>query len=336
MILRSLVAMLCALVLCAADYPPPPAALQPYIADGQLDPGDYGWMKGRFDDATPQEREAFRAISLWTSQCRESALADVRDRLLALGHAAPRVDSVILGPLVCQQAMFQPQLPDYGSYAAFQRELAVARPAADAFLTAIAMASEISASRQADFARQLVTRRIADQAVRSAMLLGDQPGAPHLTPAGTAIFRSRINAAAAAYDHANTEWLKAYVAEHGWPKVSEVGEEAAGTAWLLVQHADADPLFQLHVLDLMEPLAAQGEVSKQNYAYLYDRVMLKLSGKQRYASQMTCADGKYQPLPLEDEAAVERLRAEMGMDTLAEYTARMQQTTSHLPHGCGT
>jgi hypothetical protein len=35
----------------------------------------------------------------------------------------------------------------------------------------------------------------------------------------------------------------------------------------------------------MEPLVAQGEVTKQNYAYLYDRIMLKLAGKQRYATQ---------------------------------------------------
>jgi hypothetical protein len=284
-------------------------------------------MKGRFDDATPEERQAFQEISLWMTQCRESALAEVRARLQALGYAEPRIDSVILGPLLCQQAMFQPQLSDYGSYAEFQRELAIADPAADAFLAAVAMASEISASRKADFARQLVTRRITDQAVRLVMLRNDRPGTPQLTPLGAAIFQSRISEAAAAYDHDNTEWLKAYIADHGWPTISEVGEEASGTAWLLVQHADADPLFQLHALELMEPLVAQGEVSKQNYAYLYDRVMLKLTGKQRYASQMTCVDGKYQPLPLEDEAGVEHLRSQMGMGTLAEYAAQMRQMT---------
>ena len=35
MILRSLALALCGLILCAADYPPPPAQLEPYIEDGQ-------------------------------------------------------------------------------------------------------------------------------------------------------------------------------------------------------------------------------------------------------------------------------------------------------------
>jgi hypothetical protein len=103
--------------------------------------------------------------------------------------------------------------------------------------------------------------------------------------------QSRLGAAMTARDHANTEWLKGIVAERGWPTISQVGEEAAFNAWLLVQHADHDPLFQLRSLRLMEPLVAQGEVTKQNYAYLYDRIMLKLAGKQRYATQVMCRDG---------------------------------------------
>ncbi len=42
----------------------------------------------------------------------------------------------------------------------------------------------------------------------------------------------------------------------------------------------------------MEPLILSGEVSKGDYAYLYDRVMLKISGKQRYGTQAMCLDGK--------------------------------------------
>jgi beta-glucosidase len=46
----------------------------------------------------------------------------------------------------------------------------------------------------------------------------------------------------------------------------------------LVQHADDDPVFQLKMLRLMEPLAAGGQVSPRNYALLYDRVMLQMVG----------------------------------------------------------
>jgi hypothetical protein len=60
MILRSVALSLSALVLCAADYPPPPAQLEPYVKDGRFDPGDYGWMKGRFGDATPRRDKPTR------------------------------------------------------------------------------------------------------------------------------------------------------------------------------------------------------------------------------------------------------------------------------------
>lgn len=42
-------------------------------------------------------------------------------------------------------------------------------------------------------------------------------------------------------DADNTAWLVAIVTQHGWPGLSEVGEEAAVAAWLLAQHADGEP-----------------------------------------------------------------------------------------------
>ena len=117
------------------------------------------------------------------------------------------------------------------------------------------------------------------------------------------------------------EWLKAAVARDGWPTESAYGQGPPFQAWLLAQHADHDPLFQLEVLRLMEPLAERGEVSKSNLAYLHDRIMLKLTGKQRYGTQYHCVDGQRRPRPLEDEAAVDRLRREAGMETLAENLA---------------
>jgi hypothetical protein len=120
-------------------------------------------------------------------------------------------------------------------------------------------------------------------------------------------------------DFDNTEWLKRHVADKGWPKYSEVGEKASNAAWLLAQHADHDPLFQLRALRLMEPLLAGKEVSPRNYAYLYDRVMLKLAGKQRYATQLTCENGERIAQPLEDAERVDELRAEVGLEPFAEY-----------------
>ncbi|HEX7164005.1 MAG TPA: hypothetical protein VF223_22540 [Trebonia sp.] len=40
-------------------------------------------------------------------------------------------------------------------------------------------------------------------------------------------------------DAENLPWLKAVVAERGWPGASVVGTDGANGAWLLAQHADA-------------------------------------------------------------------------------------------------
>lgn len=69
----------------------------------------------------------------------------------------------------------------------------------------------------------------------------------------------------------------------------------------------------------MEPLVAEGEVSKSNYAYLYDRIMLKLVGTQRYATQVMCEDGDYVPRPLEDPERMEEHRADMELVRFSEY-----------------
>ncbi len=90
---------------------------------------------------------------------------------------------------------------------------------------------------------------------------------------------------------------------------------------------------QLQALRLMEALLRSGEVSKQNYAYLYDRVMLKISGKQRYATQATCRSGRLVPQPIENEARIAALRGEAGLEPLADYLAKMQKSFGNCPAG---
>src|SRR5689334_22353201 len=52
-------------------------------------------------------------------------------------------------------------------------------------------------------------------------------------------------------DAENLPWLKAVVARRGWPGASVVGTDGANGAWLLAQHADADPAFQRRCLGLL-------------------------------------------------------------------------------------
>jgi hypothetical protein len=330
MISRCAILSLGALVLCVAAEPPtPPTALQPYLVDGLLPAGDYRWAKGRFDDATEQERGDTTAIAQWAQRCVDDARAAARSRLVEMGYPEPRIELTPIGPLLCQQPSMAPYLPEIRTYAEYAEQVRQAAPIADAYLMAVSIAEMEAGPRGPDLADQLLARTLGEQMVRHGLSWGRGMLAgksPELSPVALTIVRSRLLAAMAAYDRANTEWLKGVVAEHGWPKISQVGEKAANQAWLLVQHADHDPVFQLEALRLMEPLVAQREVAPNDFAYLTDRVMLKLTGKQRYGTQFHCVDGQHTPQPVEDESAVDRLRREAGMETQAENTARMRQS----------
>ena len=49
-------------------------------------------------------------------------------------------------------------------------------------------------------------------------------------------------------DTENTKWLKELIEKHGWLTFSLVGKDGGQSAWLMVQHADADPKFQRSAL----------------------------------------------------------------------------------------
>lgn len=315
------------LVLCAAAEPPaPPPQLEPYIEDGMFDPGDFGWMKGGFDDADERDKADFEAITAWADACVDRARAETRTRLAELGYPDAALDTIVPGPLICRQVVNRPDPGDFGSFASLEESAGVAEPFAEAFLFAVRLAELQRGGISGSLSSALLARPTSEQMLGIASSWGDGQfwDAPELPPMAREILVARLGAAIAARYDANTEWLKGIVERQGWPKVSVVGEQASNAAWLMVQHADHDPVFQLEVLRLMEPLVAGKEVSPGNYAYLYDRVMLKLGGKQRYATQMICADGVFVPQPLEDEASVERMRAEAGLVTLADYAEQMK------------
>lgn len=126
-------------------------------------------------------------------------------------------------------------------------------------------------------------------------------------------------------DADNTAWMRKLVARHGWPTLAEVGPEASGHAWLLVQHADQDVAFQEHCLALLTAAVARGEAEKKHLAYLHDRVAMHRGRPQRYGTQFREVDGQLEPYTLEDPARVDAWRAEMGLGTLAEYRKLFEQ-----------
>ncbi|MEO0742452.1 MAG: DUF6624 domain-containing protein [Bacteroidota bacterium] len=179
-------------------------------------------------------------------------------------------------------------------------------------------------SSEADslLARQLSLRVEADQAARGLITLalsqGRQPDAAD-------------GAFALAIDSLNTAWLKGVVAERGWPKASEVGEQGASDAWLLAQHADRDRAFQREVLGLMEAAVAEGEASGSDFAYLTDRVRLAAGEPQVYGTQLKVVDGQPVPREIEDADGVDARRAAVGLNSLADYIESFRRRVQGAP-----
>lgn len=291
-------------------------------------------MRGRFGDASPTDKASFKAVQDWLARCTTEEQARIGRELNAKGVASSKLPPAPYQNALCRDVASAGVAYDgWPSFAAFSADLRTAEPIAGAFLWATTLAVDVGGPRGADLAQKLLARPLGEQMLRFGLGWGEGKAsvAPKLSPGVRAIVVSRIGMAIGRSDHVNTEYLKGIVDKQGWPKVSAVGERAANAAWLLVQHADDDPVFQLRALRLMEPMVASGEVSKQNHAYLYDRVMLKIAGTQRYATQMTCEAGQRVPQPLEDAKSVDRRRAEAGLSSLAEYQQQMTELFGKCP-----
>jgi hypothetical protein len=180
------------------------------------------------------------------------------------------------------------------------------------------------AAKEPALRKELLAMEKEDQEIRAAVFkaLGEKgispvDGKPITDPALMKTFLEQTGKMTAV-DRKNRERLQTIVDKHGWPGRSLVGIDGAHAAWLLVQHADADPAFQKRCLDLMKA-APVGEADAKDIAYLTDRVLVRQKKKQLYGTQLVGQGDKFIPQPIEDEAYVDRRRAEVGLPPLAEY-----------------
>lgn len=117
----------------------------------------------------------------------------------------------------------------------------------------------------------------------------------------------------------NAERFAAIVDEHGWPGLRAVGTDAADAAWMLAQHADRDNERRRGWLPLLREAVEAGDADPRHFATLTDRVAAVTGARQVYGTIVLLAeDGEVEfPLPVEDAAALERRRAEIGLVPVA-------------------
>ena len=120
----------------------------------------------------------------------------------------------------------------------------------------------------------------------------------------------------------NQKELEEIVAAKGWPKISDVGCEAAMGAYLVAMHSRDGS--QKKYLPFIKQRCEENELSWQRYANIYDRCLFNDNKPQKYGTHtrynaMTNSEELY---PLEDAKKVDEWRKELGLEPLAVYLAR--------------
>jgi hypothetical protein len=164
--------------------------------------------------------------------------------------------------------------------------------------------------------RELLARYAKDQEVRSIFDLKWTEG---LSPVAADNWILAANTRMTAIDCDNTAWLKDQLIEIGWFTIPKYGAEVDSAAWHLVQHADREPVFQREMLAKLQALPA-GQTDGKRLGMLFDRVARAAGHLQRYGTGGQCKDGQWTPFESEDPANLDRRRAALGMEPIAEYT----------------
>jgi hypothetical protein len=184
--------------------------------------------------------------------------------------------------------------------------------------------------------QELLAMEKKDQEARMSFLrsleehgIGPRNGDPKFKDPALIKLVMEQTAKLAELDRKNTARLGEIVDKFGWPGQSLVGIQGTEAAWLLVQHADANVPFQKQCLKLMKA-GRKGDVNPRHIAYLTDRILVHEGKMQMYGTQVQGQGGDIKPLPIADEANVDKRRADVGMEPLAEYLRNHRQLNEKL------
>lgn len=128
---------------------------------------------------------------------------------------------------------------------------------------------------------------------------------------------------------ANAARLRAILAQRGWPGEPQVGADGAKAAWLIAQHAIAQPAFQRAALVALREAVERGHAPPLQVALLDDRIRVSEGRPQRYGTQVDWdSDGELSPLPIEDPDGVDGRRRAVGLAPLHQELARLRRAAA--------
>jgi tetratricopeptide (TPR) repeat protein len=112
------------------------------------------------------------------------------------------------------------------------------------------------------------------------------------------------------------------IAKYGWPRVKDVGEQAARAAFTIILHSNSQLI--LKYLPTVKTICEENELPWEQYAVMYDRALWYDKKPQRYGTHTQYNEmmQKEELYPLEDASKVDVWRKEIGLVPLKEYLAR--------------
>ncbi|MCE2514812.1 MAG: hypothetical protein J4F37_07360 [Acidobacteria bacterium] len=117
----------------------------------------------------------------------------------------------------------------------------------------------------------------------------------------------------------NAQRLRRVIESVGWPGTDLVGPDGAEAAWLILQHAIAEPDLLRSASALLQAAAREGRADPAHAAMLEDRIRFFEGRPQRYGTQLDWdAEGNLSPGEVEDPHRLAERRLAVGLPPLEE------------------
>jgi hypothetical protein len=114
-------------------------------------------------------------------------------------------------------------------------------------------------------------------------------------------------------DHRNQELVISIIEKCGMPTLHEVNQEQMNAIWLGLQHTESK--YRIKYFPLIEKAVKNGDLSKEQYALMKDRILMDEGKPQLFGSQIK--NGKLYDLA--EPETVNQRRQEMGLEPIEDY-----------------
>ena len=319
------VVMLAGSVLPASATAAAPALLEQVPADAAVDLAALEWMAPRFS-SDAAERARWDALVAWArGPASEDETQRLRDAFADRGVDASALPRGCYRNHRCALVVNADAVAaDFTSWDAFRDAARQAQPYVATYRQVAGSVATVHKVRDdADVAtkdaKELARRFTQDQMLRYAFDSLPGHGEESISTPTYFLYAFALDADLRQLDDSNIGYAQQQIDRYGgWPAPPKINEEMHQQLWALVQHGDHRPELQYDALQAMQR-SYEGRALPRQYAFLHDRVMLKLTGKQRYGTQVRCVDGARVAQPLDGSGDVDALRKSVGMTTLAQY-----------------